>query len=315
MSEVSKKFKVGDKVVRTVECDAGYTIKQWGTYTISKIDEDLYVIYLEGIYDKEGKLDWFNPRNFELVKEDLHLGDKVKIISLQSKRNRGDCEVGVGAAGVIIDVDKCSVLKYLVEAGEGDPWWWEEENLELVKEEVTMSEQTQNTYDVTPKTPYQEKGFTENSLFKFIGDDGHFERGEVIKLHSDDGSSVPEFKSVTRDRCRYCFLDFDVEYIGEEGAEDMLPDCEETLTTQPTKDVVKQDNVNHPNHYKTGKTECIVAMEEMLSTEEFIGYLRGNIYKYTYRYKDKNGVEDLKKAQWYLNKLIEKEQQKETNHG
>ena len=249
MSEVSKKFKVGDKVIRTVERDASYTIKQWSTYTISKIDEDLYVIYLEGIYDKEGKLDWFNPRNFELVKE-----------------------------------------------------------------EETMYEQTQNIADVPPKTPYQEKGFTENSLFKFVGEDGQFDKGELIKLHYDDGDDCPDFKSISRDRKRYCCL-FEVEYVGEEGAEDMIPDYEETLTIQPTKDVVKQDNVNHPNHYKTGKTECIVAMEEMLSTEEFIGYLRGNIYKYTYRYKDKNGVEDLKKAQWYLNKLIEKEQQKETNHG
>lgn len=68
-----------------------------------------------------------------------------------------------------------------------------------------------------------------------------------------------------------------------------------------------KDNVNSPSHYKTGKIECIVAMEGMLSSEEFIGYLRGNIFKYTYRYKDKNGLEDLKKAQWYLNKLIEKE--------
>ncbi|MBQ5695934.1 MAG: DUF3310 domain-containing protein, partial [Clostridium sp.] len=39
--------------------------------------------------------------------------------------------------------------------------------------------------------------------------------------------------------------------------------------------------------------------------DEFTGFLRGNIIKYVWRYKDKNGLEDLKKAQWYLNKLIE----------
>ena len=252
------------------------------------------------------------------ISNKLKVGDKVKITSLQSKRNRGDCKVGVGAAGVIIDIDEDHVLKYSV-LFEDNYWWWEEENLELVEEEETI-EQTQNIVDVTPKTPYQEKGYTENSLFKFVGDDGHFERGEVIKLHSDDGSSVPEFKSVTRDRCRYCFLDFDVEYIGEEGAEDMLPDCEETLTTQPTKDVVNQDNVNSPSHYSNSKIECIVAMEAMLSPEEFIGYLRGNIFKYQWRYKQKNGIEDLNKAQWYQSKLLEKESEKQalekgTNHG
>ena len=98
----------------------------------------------------------------DINKKEFHLGDKVKIISLQSKRNRGSCDVGVGAAGVIIDVDEDSELKYSVKF-EDNYWWWEEENLELVKKEVTMSEQTQNTYDVTPKTPYQEQGFTENS--------------------------------------------------------------------------------------------------------------------------------------------------------
>lgn len=72
------------------------------------------------------------------------------------------------------------------------------------------------------------------------------------------------------------------------------------------------DNVNNPNHYASTKIECIVAMEAMLSPEEFIGYLRGNIFKYQWRYKQKNGVEDLKKAQWYQNKLIEKELEKES---
>lgn len=67
------------------------------------------------------------------------------------------------------------------------------------------------------------------------------------------------------------------------------------------------DNVNSPNHYASQSIECIVAMEAMLSPEEFIGYLRGNIFKYQWRYKQKNGIEDLKKAQWYQNKLLEKE--------
>jgi hypothetical protein len=38
--------------------------------------------------------------------------------------------------------------------------------------------------------------------------------------------------------------------------------------------------------------------------DEFSAYLQGNITKYLWRFKQKNGVEDLKKAQWYLNKLI-----------
>ena len=65
------------------------------------------------------------------------------------------------------------------------------------------------------------------------------------------------------------------------------------------------DMVNSPSHYKTGKIECIEAMEAMLTDEEFIGYLRGNAFKYLWRYRSKGkAYEDLQKAQWYLNRLV-----------
>lgn len=78
--------------------------------------------------------------------------------------------------------------------------------------------------------------------------------------------------------------------------------------TLPASSEEIKDNVNSPAHYSKNHKgiECIDAMEAMLTPEEFLGYLRGNIQKYTWRYKYKNGLEDLKKAQWYLNKLIEK---------
>jgi len=66
----------------------------------------------------------------------------------------------------------------------------------------------------------------------------------------------------------------------------------------------KIDMVNNPPHYKTGKLEVIDILEDQLTQEEFCGYLRGNILKYLFRYKNKGGVTDLQKAQWYLTKLI-----------
>ena len=67
----------------------------------------------------------------------------------------------------------------------------------------------------------------------------------------------------------------------------------------------KSDMVNEPPHYKNGKMECIVAMEAMLTPEEFIGYLRGNAFKYMWRYRNKGKAhEDLQKAQWYLSRLV-----------
>jgi hypothetical protein len=68
----------------------------------------------------------------------------------------------------------------------------------------------------------------------------------------------------------------------------------------------KQDMVNQPNHYTAGGIEVFDYLEAKLSTEALEGYFTGNVIKYISRYKHKNGVEDLKKAQVYLGKLIEK---------
>ena len=66
------------------------------------------------------------------------------------------------------------------------------------------------------------------------------------------------------------------------------------------------DDVNNPTHYADqGAIECIDAMESMLSREEFIGFLRGNSFKYRWRCRSKrNAVKDLLKAQWYENRLL-----------
>lgn len=64
------------------------------------------------------------------------------------------------------------------------------------------------------------------------------------------------------------------------------------------------DMVDNPPHYTQGNIECIDAMEAMLSEEEFIGFLRGNSFKYRWRMRDKRQpVQDLRKAQWYEKKL------------
>lgn len=70
---------------------------------------------------------------------------------------------------------------------------------------------------------------------------------------------------------------------------------------------MKHDNVNHPSHYTFGGIECIDAIEAALGTDGFIGYCEGNVLKYLWRHRDKNGVEDLKKAMWYLDRMIKAE--------
>lgn len=67
------------------------------------------------------------------------------------------------------------------------------------------------------------------------------------------------------------------------------------------------DNVNHPQHYTKGGVECIDAIRASMTKEAFAGYCKGNVMKYIFRYEDKGGVEDLKKAQVYLGWLIDAE--------
>ena len=64
------------------------------------------------------------------------------------------------------------------------------------------------------------------------------------------------------------------------------------------------DIVNHPQHYTHGGIETIDYLQAKMTKEQFEGYLLGNILKYVSRYSHKNGVEDLQKAEWYIDKLI-----------
>ena len=84
---------------------------------------------------------------------------------------------------------------------------------------------------------------------------------------------------------------------------DVLMDCPGGIcpvpwATEPT------DMVNHPPHYVDGGIECIEAIEAQLTEEEYRGFLKGNVAKYLWRERNKGGVESLKKAQWYLDRLV-----------
>lgn len=66
------------------------------------------------------------------------------------------------------------------------------------------------------------------------------------------------------------------------------------------------DNVNHPKHYNTGKIECIDCIESVVTNKVGIeAVCTANVIKYLFRYEAKNGLEDIRKAQWYLAKLID----------
>lgn len=64
-----------------------------------------------------------------------------------------------------------------------------------------------------------------------------------------------------------------------------------------------KDPVNHPDHYTSGNIECLDAIKSALG-ENYQFYVQGNLIKYIWRFNHKNGVEDLKKAKFYLDDLI-----------
>lgn len=166
------------------------------------------------------------------VSKNFKVGDKVKVVSHKNTVKRfggnsgllaeigtesivntiGDFCIGITGSMFLLDIDDVVLL----------------DNLKLVNKE-TMSEQTL-------KTPYQEKGYTENSLFKFVGEDGEFEEGEILKLNYDDGTFTLSYISTTTSDVSYlCFNE--VEYVGEEGDEDVVkqPPNYEEVAKQPSK--------------------------------------------------------------------------------
>ena len=75
------------------------------------------------------------------------------------------------------------------------------------------------------------------------------------------------------------------------------------------------DAVNS-KHYKQGLIECIDAIESATTNKKgIIAVCTGNIIKYIWRCEDKNGLEDLYKAKWYLDKLIETKEKQSTKNA
>ena len=74
------------------------------------------------------------------------------------------------------------------------------------------------------------------------------------------------------------------------------------------------DNVNHPKHYTQGGIECIDALKAATVGKAGIeAVCVANVIKYLFRYENKNGLEDVRKAQWYINRLIRELKEKKEN--
>ena len=125
--------------------------------------------------------------------------------------------------------------------------------------------------------------------------------GAVFEAKASDLRTVepPVIEACTKtanDQLRQSLMDYP---FGEPEA------IKEFLTTKPNCSEIpnsSSDPIN-PIHYKQGGIECIEAIKAALG-DGFPDYLRGNVMKYLWRYKEKGGVDDLRKSAWYLDRLF-----------
>ena len=105
------------------------------------------------------------------------------------------------------------------------------------------------------------------------------------------------------------FWDFEEEYFTppkEEDEANLLDKyTEEPKNVEELPNESVPSNVDHPNHYNQGGIECIDAMISAYGIETVKDFCKCNAFKYQWRFGNKNGEEDLKKAQWYQNKYME----------
>lgn len=96
----------------------------------------------------------------------------------------------------------------------------------------------------------------------------------------------------------------------EDQIRGLKPVVPQVLDIEPVKEEITKlvdslDTKVHPEHYAYSKYECINVLKDILGEEGFKEFCRGNVFKYLWRYNHKNGKEDLLKAKYYLEKLIE----------
>lgn len=89
------------------------------------------------------------------------------------------------------------------------------------------------------------------------------------------------------------------------------PDCWEPVEAKIATESSSVDMVNRPPHYTHGKYECIDVMVDVFGEEAVKTFCLLNTFKYEWRSKRKNGLEDIKKAWWYLDKYLQLEGKKD----
>ena len=124
--------------------------------------------------------------------------------------------------------------------------------------------------------------------------------------------TIDEKKKAVIEYCNNCDCQFDGCVLNTEkeqpictkvnfnnAPDTVIDDCYNTIFGG------EQEEINHPDRYAGGKFECIDVMLDVFGADAVKHFCILNAFKYIWRAEKKNGVEDIKKAVWYLNKFIE----------
>ena len=130
---------------------------------------------------------------------------------------------------------------------------------------------------------------------------------ELMKKYDRDTSEFTDqysciFHKMSDDMLNKCYNWYkELDQAACENAEDSC------CTKEPNVDMV-----NHPVHYTQGGIECIDALKAATVSKTGIeAVCTANAIKYLWRYEEKNGIEDVKKARWYIDRLIKELEEKE----
>lgn len=123
--------------------------------------------------------------------------------------------------------------------------------------------------------------------------------GDSCRLHTPEGGCI--WNNLNDESTEDCYW-----FLVNEGLIGKPEQPEINFVKVKRNDEVEPTNdaVQHPSHYTHGGIECIDAIRASMTADGFCDYCKGNIIKYIWRWRDKGGVEDLRKASVYLDWLI-----------
>lgn len=113
------------------------------------------------------------------------------------------------------------------------------------------------------------------------------------------------FTTCMKPLCGKVFTVTYVDDVGNTRLDDWIISNDMLIVLDNVEKCTENDPVNHPSHYTNGGMECIDEMEKVFGTEVVMNFCICNVWKYRKRAMYKNGEEDMKKADWYMNKYAE----------